>query len=75
MDSVVLERELDVDPIEEMRLRTWARQNYAPADERDDAWHPDRAGRNAAEGSRAQQLIRLWTVAGRRCGAEHRIPC
>ena len=40
MDSVALERELDVDPSEEMRLRTWARQNYAPVEERDEAWHP-----------------------------------
>lgn len=30
----------DVDPVEEMRLRTWARKNYAPAEERDDGWHP-----------------------------------
>jgi hypothetical protein len=26
--------------IDEMRLRTWARQNYASPDERDPAWHP-----------------------------------
>ena len=30
----------DVDPIEEMRLRTWARKNYAPAGERHTDWHP-----------------------------------
>lgn len=30
----------DVDPIEEMRLRTWARRNYAPETERSDDWHP-----------------------------------
>jgi hypothetical protein len=30
----------DVDPVEEMRLRTWARKNYAPAEERDENWHP-----------------------------------
>jgi len=30
----------DVDPIEEMRLRTWARRNYLPSQERDDSWHP-----------------------------------
>jgi hypothetical protein len=29
-----------VDPIEEMRLRTWARSNYAPQAERSDSWHP-----------------------------------
>lgn len=30
----------DVDPIEEMRLRTWARRNYLPSQERDESWHP-----------------------------------
>jgi hypothetical protein len=30
----------DVDFIEELRLRRWARENYVPADERDHAWHP-----------------------------------
>ena len=30
----------DVDPIDEMRLRTWARNNYAPADQRERNWHP-----------------------------------
>jgi hypothetical protein len=30
----------DVDPVEEMRLRTWARRNYLPEDERDQNWHP-----------------------------------
>lgn len=32
--------ENEVDPIDEIRLRTWARKNYSPAHERDDAWHP-----------------------------------
>lgn len=26
--------------VEEIRLRTWARLNYAAAEERDDNWHP-----------------------------------
>jgi hypothetical protein len=30
----------DVDPIEEMRLRTWARQNYVHPENRDQNWHP-----------------------------------
>jgi hypothetical protein len=30
----------DLDFIEELRLRRWARENYVPADERDAAWHP-----------------------------------
>jgi hypothetical protein len=29
-----------VDPIEEIRLRTWARKNYTPAQKRDDSLHP-----------------------------------
>ena len=29
-----------VDLIEEIRLRTWARLNYAAPAERDDTWHP-----------------------------------
>ncbi len=29
-----------VDAIEEIRLRTWARRNYAPPTERSDEWHP-----------------------------------
>lgn len=30
----------ELDAIEEMRLRTWARRNYAPATERESSWHP-----------------------------------
>jgi hypothetical protein len=29
-----------VDFVEEIRLRTWARHNYAPQNERNRAWHP-----------------------------------
>ena len=29
-----------VDLIEEIRLRTWARLNYAVPEERDETWHP-----------------------------------
>ena len=31
---------LDVDVIEEFRLRRWAREHYVPAELRDRAWHP-----------------------------------
>lgn len=31
---------MDVDFIEEIRFRTWARENYVVRDERDDSWHP-----------------------------------
>ena len=34
------EAAFDVDPIEEMRLRTWARRNYSPTEDRDENWHP-----------------------------------
>ena len=30
----------EVDAIEEIRLRTWARKNYTPAPQRDDTLHP-----------------------------------
>ena len=30
----------DVDFIEELRMRRWARLNYVPADERQQNWHP-----------------------------------
>jgi hypothetical protein len=30
----------DVDFIEELRLRRWAREHYVPEDERKSSWHP-----------------------------------
>ena len=30
----------EVDAIDEIRLRTWARQNYRDETERDPSWHP-----------------------------------
>jgi hypothetical protein len=30
----------ELDFIEELRLRRWARENYVPAPERDTSWHP-----------------------------------
>ncbi len=39
--SAMLAREAEIDPVEEMRLRTWARRNYQPQQqERDTEWHP-----------------------------------
>ena len=38
--STVLERGVSVDPIEEMRLRVWARRHYSPVNERDASMHP-----------------------------------
>ena len=31
---------LEMDLIEELRLRRWAREHYVPADKRDRSWHP-----------------------------------
>ncbi len=31
--------DFEIDFIEEMRLRTWARRNHVPAAERDEDWH------------------------------------
>jgi hypothetical protein len=36
MSAVVAE----LDFIEELRLRRWARQNYVPPEKRDASWHP-----------------------------------
>lgn len=36
----VIETEGLVDLVEEIRLRTWARLNYAAPEQRDDTWHP-----------------------------------
>ncbi|MEW4489013.1 hypothetical protein AB1L42_13085 [Thalassoglobus sp. JC818] len=42
MNAAILldDPETMVDPIEEIRLRTWARQNYLPEQEREEEWHP-----------------------------------
>ena len=34
------ERSFDVDAVEEMRMRTWARRHYTPADDRSSNLHP-----------------------------------
>jgi hypothetical protein len=34
------ERNFDVDPVEEMRMRTWARRHYTPAEDRSINLHP-----------------------------------
>ncbi len=30
----------DLDFIEELRMRRWAREHYVPAENRDGSWHP-----------------------------------
>lgn len=44
----------DLDFIEELRLRRWARENYVPSDLRQASWHPivhDEMGRKDSETS------------------------
>jgi hypothetical protein len=31
---------VDLDFIQELRLRRWARENYVPSEQRDSSWHP-----------------------------------
>ena len=38
--DVETDESMGIDPIEEIRLRTWARMNYTPSDERSMDWHP-----------------------------------
>ena len=39
-DQSLLMDAFEIDFIEEIRLRTWARKNYVAADERSEDWHP-----------------------------------
>jgi len=39
-NTAVLEATRDLDFVEEIRLRTWARHHYAPQNERNRSWHP-----------------------------------
>jgi hypothetical protein len=38
--TLEMDADVEVDAVEEMRLRTWARKNYAPVEDRDENWHP-----------------------------------
>jgi hypothetical protein len=40
MDATSYPFKADVDFIEELRLRRWARENYVPTDKRSTSWHP-----------------------------------
>ena len=31
---------LDLDIVEELRMRRWARENYVPVEQRKPSWHP-----------------------------------
>lgn len=45
----------DVDFIEEIRLRRWARENYKPTGERDESWHPVVLDEMQAKDTEAQE--------------------
>jgi hypothetical protein len=50
----------DVDFIEELRLRRWARENYVPPPQRQISWHPvilDEMDRKDVESSEAQTVV------------------
>lgn len=38
--AFLVESSKELDFVEEIRLRTWARHNYAPQGERSHSWHP-----------------------------------
>jgi len=38
--SALLDSAHDLDFVEEIRLRTWARHNYTPQNQRNREWHP-----------------------------------
>jgi hypothetical protein len=40
MKATGASKSVDLDLIEEFRLRRWARENYVPGDKRDESWHP-----------------------------------
>jgi hypothetical protein len=49
----------DLDFIEELRLRRWARENYVPEDQREARWHPiihDEMGKKDLESSEAEPV-------------------
>jgi hypothetical protein len=51
----------EFDFIEEIRLRRWARENYVPAGERDEAWHPvvleEMSAKDLEQGSADDELV------------------
>jgi hypothetical protein len=49
----------EVDFIEELRLRRWAREHYVPSDRRESSWHPvvlDEMLRKEAERNTAEAV-------------------
>ncbi len=63
MSSSVL---ADIDFIEELRLRCWARENFVPANQRNTTWHPivlEEMGRKDGDMSTADVSLLLTTLA------------
>jgi hypothetical protein len=54
--DVEMDCESELDVIGEIRMRTWARRNYVPENDRDETWHPvilDEMGRIDLESAKA----------------------
>lgn len=51
----------EVDFIEEIRLRRWARENYVPVDDRNESWHPvvldEMHAKDVEQGSSDDELV------------------
>jgi hypothetical protein len=50
----------EVDFIEELKLRRWAREHYVPRDRRESSWHPvilDEMGRKDHEQSEVEAVV------------------
>lgn len=50
----------ELDFIEELRLRRWARENYVPPEHRQAAWHPvihDEMDRKDAEANTSEPVV------------------
>jgi len=59
--------QLDVDFIEELQMRRWARENYVPADDRNRSWHPivlEEMGRKDSE-AYTDEPSPAYALAGR----------
>jgi hypothetical protein len=64
---MVISATAEVDAIEELRMRRWARENYVPPDERSRGWHPivlDEMSRKDQD-ARPSESPRFLVAAGR----------
>jgi len=53
----------EVDFIEELRLRRWARENYVPSDQRETSWHPVILHEMARKDEEAEEANAVYTCA------------